>query len=341
MSKARAEARRAERTAPPPPKFTRRDDRPPRTPAEVPEHFTDTVAWVKGFKEMIAEKQIMNGDIPPLLSLWRDGREICRIFCNEVDRDEGLDCAAHSVPGFAADVMFMTVDAHGIDNRWWDEKGRNPDPHELQHLCDNEGACELGLTTDTLVIMRCTKEGARIENLHLPYHVNKRTNAVHWQPEIAYLDSARGRMEVSGYVPNALRQIMALQTSREHLYELVEAQGTTVREMIAAVDPTIADASEEELQFHEDMGTMSALATMGWGVAWSARSDEEREAVDRSMARHGLTVEGSQVKPDASAENKLMHLVGEAARLKMRKRHHEQHISEMYEAAKRRRERGE
>lgn len=276
-TKARAEARRKARKpeAEPIPAV--------EIPDIVPDDLREDVAWALGFKNFAVDANMFDtGDTPPLMSIYRDGELLLHAFAPRVDRDLGLWFLDRAVSGYSADAASLFTDAHMMDQRFFDEKGRGPDPHELQHMCDNEGACELGLTTDCIFGMHVTRaepEAARY--LSFPYHVNKATKRVHWQPDFMFLDGHDETVKLDGLIANAMREILSANDETTRAFEQLPG------------DPAYN-------RFMMDMYLTSQLTMSGFPIMWAHKSDEERELVAEVLASLGASADGREPTQEAS-----------------------------------------
>lgn len=155
------------------------------------EAFASLPLWAKGQKElkMSSAEPHEPGDIEPRVTWYRNPAEqpVALGFADAVDRDRGLQMAVIGITGFGADRVDMMFDTHVTDERFLKRYGRNPDPGELQRLCDNEGACEIGLTTDAIFCSVMWRDSDRMVTVSVPYHVDKR------RTEVEFVTDAKAR----------------------------------------------------------------------------------------------------------------------------------------------------
>lgn len=158
------------------------------------EEFATLAEWAKGQKEvaMASALPANPGDIEPRVAWYRDGQPVAFGFADAVDRDRGLQMALIGIKGFAAEKVEMLFDTHVTDERFAERYGRNPDPGELQRLCDNEGACEIGLTTDAIFGSVMWRGSERMVNVSVPYHVDKRRTEVEFVTDAKARKARRG-----------------------------------------------------------------------------------------------------------------------------------------------------
>jgi hypothetical protein len=164
-------------------------------------------------KEQLVAASSADGltDITPMLRVRRGGRDIVVAECVDVDRDQALWFLSLAVPGYAADAVFMTSDAH-MTTAPLNPRTRRPwGPHEMQRLCDNEGACATGLITDTIFVTMFARDGSSYFG-SLPYHVHKTAKKVVWvgAPEFEGTDPEDPTSFQSvGYIPDSIRAFFA------------------------------------------------------------------------------------------------------------------------------------
>lgn len=307
------------------------------------EDLRDDVTRANGFKEhLVSNSETGDADVPPQLFVRRDGRLLCIIFCKQVDRDEGLQAAQLAVPGFAADEITIALDAHGAGQAWMDRMGRHPDPGELQHVCDNEGFCELGLTTDTIYTIRMCRDGT-LDVVDSPYHVNKTAKQVHWQ-EQRFMPSVQDNFV--GIVPDGLKACFEIPLASDALTREAEKRGMERRDLVALFDPSLVEATDEEIRFHEDMAILQIMARAGFMVMWATRSKEEEEIVGNSMRAAGLggtTSDGVEIEEpslDEMTERQLEGtLMAVALQTRLRDEREASYAADKAEAARRRAQR--
>lgn len=311
-TKARAEARQAARGKGPIPQVV--------IPDVVPDDLRDDVGWALGFKNFSVDSNTFGtGDTPPIMSIYRDGALLLHAWAPQVDRDLGLWFMDRAIGGYSADAATMFTDAHMMDERFVDEKGRMPDPHEMQHLCDNEGACDLGLTTDCIFGMHITRAEPDIARyVSFPYHVNQRTRRVHWQPDVIVMDEHDADVKMEGRIAEALRQFM-------------KADHPHTQEFEQLGDPV-------HTRFMMDMYLTSMFTMMGYAVAWLPKSEQERELVAETLANLGANAGG---KEPTKAASPTMQYLATKTRMQLDDARRRNRETELAEAARRQRERGE
>lgn len=281
-------------------------------PDAIPEDLAEDTEWALTFKQYaVAENMFDVGDIPPLIAMYRDGKQLLRAFTWTIDRDIGLEFVRIGAPGFGAEAVTFTADAHMADARFVGEKGRAPDPHELQHLCDNEGACDIGLTTDALYMVNVSR-GGQCRGVSLPYHVNKRAREVHWQPDVFVMQENGPDDYMSGNIPDALK---------------------------AFINAPIAEMPEvDNSRWLADMHVLAVLTMIGYPIMWATESDEEHARNLEFLSSVGVSMDG---KPPTGQAPASMLYMAKRAEMAMRERSQATHAAELAEAARRRAERGE
>jgi hypothetical protein len=140
---------------------------------ELVEEVAILAEWARSSKDDLVARTKAgdNDDLCPMIEFRRDGEVIGMVICPDVDRDQALQACHMAVPGWSADYLVMLLDAHMADRAFQEKFGRMPDPGELQRLCDVEGACDLGLTTDCIVVLEAWRSG-RQRMTQLPYHAH-------------------------------------------------------------------------------------------------------------------------------------------------------------------------
>jgi hypothetical protein len=293
----------------------------------VPAEAQPFVDWARAYKEEKVEGTTVgqNDDIAPLLEFRRDGQVVALVFCNNVSRDEALQAASVGVPGWSVDHLVMALDAHYSDERFFKRYGRTPDPHELQELCDKEGACELGLITDALMVVEGWRSG-RLRISNVPYHVHKSARTVHWieDDRCASLDTEESKGHVEGIVPDAVRDFFSSSTLDQN----------------PELDPREfgLEPGSPEVRIHQDLAVMTVLVGAGFGVALNTPTPLHEEMLQRTLDRtHGLelhtrdgTVRRSEAKPDA------LTLLSKLTSMKLANERDRQHEAELAERDRRR-----
>lgn len=163
---------------------------------------------LKRLKEsVVADAVTFDGDddLVPMMEVHRGDDLVALITALWQDKELILGVAGLAAGGYGATRLSMVFDAHmsssGI-NPATNEQWKNG---EMQAACE-EGACDLGLITDCLVIQDVWRDGLQ-ELRSLPYHVHKDTKQVTWAalpdgiPEIA---SNRGEDVLQGYLVDVL-----------------------------------------------------------------------------------------------------------------------------------------
>jgi hypothetical protein len=268
----------------------------------VPEESKYLIEWGKGAKDARVAGASADdpGDIAPRVTWFRGDRLIAEGLADAVDRERGLQMAAIGIMGFGADRVECAFDTHMADNSFFEKYGRTPDPGELERLCENGGACEIGLITDAITIMTLTRDGSSTL-LSLANHVDiKReevefiskakakkarhadktitgsgdrwfrvTKTVHWVDEKAfYIPASDGQL--TGVIISSLRRAF---------------EGPDLMTATSAAAGDVFSLTPEQARFHVDMSTVKLLTSAGFMVMMGARSEEELEMIKHSAAR--------------------------------------------------------
>lgn len=291
---------------------------------EIPEDMLEAAAWARGIKDSKVASTTVDqiDDVASHLAIRRGGEPVAYVFCRNVNRDEGLDAFRAAVCGFGADEVDILFDAHYADKRWHDAKGRPPDPHELQHACDIDGACTLGLITDCINLMRAKRDSDRLALVSLCYHINKSARQVHWQPETPVLieDERRG---LKGIVPREMRAAFTLPT----LWDFVQ------------------DRQPDADRFSADLDATRLLTGLGFGVALNTRSDEQRAQLEEVLGRKKnvrlMDQDGTDIDLDTDQEPDEFDSLITMVRDVQERRRERVHRAELAKAASLRAARGE
>lgn len=189
-------------------------------------------------------------DVPPLIELWRDGDPLLTIFCPDVDRDMALAAIHFAIPRINADRSVSVMDAHVTNEMVNPTTGKPWAPGEMQHACDQEGACDIGTLTDCLAITDYRRDGTHAMTT-LPYHVDKDAKKVHWATDSPHHHEFNDG-EISGYVPDVIQQAFRANP-----------------ETIHALPPELPD-DELIVRALKDAYTIIELTRGGYGVAFMA-----------------------------------------------------------------------
>lgn len=265
-----------------------------------------------------------NDDLVPSVDVFRNERFLAGILAPQIDRDLALAAANIAIPGFNAEAVIVTLDAHLTQNVTHNDKGESVwtagprkghvvRQHEMQTMCDEEGACEIGLITDCLIVMRVDREGV-VEQGMLPYHVHKTARTVAWQEhapdgkaEHLYWSTAKEDQGAAGVVPEtilgAFKEEPLLDVKRavqvppekvaevreglknagfdpEHLADMIPDDGKV--EMPAFGDFGL---DREEAQIHADCAVVRILAQQQFAVGYFPQSEKAAEIFTTSMER--------------------------------------------------------
>lgn len=139
-------------------------------------------------------------DLRPLLVFSRGGQTVAIVTTPDVDKEQGLAAARLGLSGYSADEVILILDAH---MKLMQPGEDPPAPGELQRMCDQEGACELGLITDLVVVNRITRDGEQ-EMACVPYAYHGSGTVFRWSGEV---HTARGE-EIEGYITESLSDAM-------------------------------------------------------------------------------------------------------------------------------------
>lgn len=234
--------------------------------------LAETAEWARELKTNLVATTTPDqiDDICPAVAVFRDGELVARVHAWEVNRDVGLRALLAAVSGFRADYAVMVQDAH-MSSHHTKPDGTPWGPNEMQRLCDDEGACEIGYITDCLTLLgrARTETDPLVEGISLPYHVHKTARSVAWQ-EDHHTNNA-------GLLAETMHEAFAKPVpSREFM-----------RKVWTLTEGPDVDVDEHLLDLHTDLGQVRALMTFGFRVEiFFGRSDEDQEIIDASVAQH-------------------------------------------------------
>ncbi len=222
--------------------------------------------------EVVAEaRRGSNTDLQPTIDVWRDGRFLAGIVCRDVDRDQALQAVTIAVPGFGADAVILSLDAHMTSSPTNPKTGEPWGPNEMQGLCNDEGACDSGLITDCMMIQEVGRDGTWAM-LTLPYHTHASARTIAWYPEVQRMESTVEGQEIEGYVADVVR----------HAFETPDIFQIAAQEKIPG-----SDAPEARLYF--DIAIVKALLEAGFLVAYNPANEKEAAIVARQLEVHKVT----------------------------------------------------
>lgn len=236
----------------------------------------DLITRFRKLKESAVEDMEERGtdDIQPLIEVWRDGEPILFIMCPNVDRDEGLDAAYYSIRGLAADRIVMMLDAHVTKNMTNPKTGEPWGPGEMQAACDDDGACDIGLITDCLVVNDVSRDGNFTMHT-LPYHVNKDAKEVHWQQEGEHERTMKedDESKLEGLIPSVLRDAFSKPTFFEEYTKEV------------GLSPEEEGLTKVEAQAMQDSVTVFRMLAMGLAIVFTSSNQEWMELLKEGVEK--------------------------------------------------------
>lgn len=257
------------------------------------EAFAPLADWAKQQKNlrMSSAEAGDPGDIEPRVAWYRGDQPVALGFADVVDRDRGLQMAIIGIKGFGADKVEMMFDTHVVDQRFHERYGRNPDPGELQRLCDDEGACEIGLTTDAIFGSVMWRGSERLVSVSVPYHVDKRRYEVEF-PSDAKARKARrnNRMLVreNGRWFQLERRVHWMDDRIDWFDTDKEgkAGGRIVSVIRSAFEEPIISPVDTD-QTMVDHAVVAVLTTAGFAVAVPSHGDDEEALLQTRVMNLG------------------------------------------------------
>lgn len=234
------------------------------------------VDGIKKLKEhRVAEGQGVEGDddLTPMVEVFRGEDLVAMIVAPQVDRDQGLDAARMAAVGFSADKISMVLDAHVSSSPINPKTGEEWGPGEMQRACHEDGACQVGLITDTLIIIDHYRSGRHREEM-LPYHVHADDKTVHWVgadsadlPRV--IDTDNEGEGVDGIIPNAIFDAF----KEPVLFDVMKQQ----------LGLEAFHLTEEQARVHCDCAMAKILGQQGFQVALVPTSEEAVTIIQSSM----------------------------------------------------------
>lgn len=216
-------------------------------------------------------------DIGPVIQLNDEEGPVLTCFIHDVNRDHALEFIVKAVPAYGATEAYLGTDSHYTRSLTNPTTGEEWGPGGMQQACDNEGACALGLITDTISFMFAEKRG-RMQMRNRPYHIHASDQTVAWQddPE-PMMDSDEDGQHMEGLIPDVLRDAL----SRPDLLEATE--DPAVR---AAMEQTTAGLEPWEERLHRILGGTHLLAAdPRWSILLVLRNETEQDIAEESQQR--------------------------------------------------------
>lgn len=189
-----------------------------------------------------------DADLRPTVFCERSGLLVAVVEAPAVDKEAALFAARVGAQGYGADGLTIILDAH---IKLINPGEELPRPGELQRQCDEEGACDLGLISDTLIVQRLSIDGAA-QIAILPYKYHGSRTVFHWT-KFPFDESEMG---FDGYVSDCLAEALAV-ASRHDL--------ATVLRLRFGLDQCFARRRADQL-------TTMTLEGMGFTVTAARRA---------------------------------------------------------------------
>lgn len=189
------------------------------------------IDWIRSVKEgLVAEAAPdENDDVCPIVEGRRNNETKVLVTCHDVDKRQAFMASRIIASGVECDEIWLALDTHASNSRINPVTGKPWGMGEMQNLCDNEGACELGLITDAMVLMQETRDRSQAAFVQLPYHVHKTDRSVRWVTEndlIAdSMDEDNSSVRFSGLVVDEVREAFELPLLRDALLRELRERG--------------------------------------------------------------------------------------------------------------------
>jgi hypothetical protein len=220
--------------------MTKPTSQPGDDPAGLTERMLAPSAHAGWHNKEAACRRHGDRDISPQLEAWRDGNLIAAVICPEVDKTLAFTAATVAAPGFDADTLTLTFDAHVAASPINPATGQSWEPGQMQRACDEEGACDLGIITDCLLTLLVHRDGAMASWMR-KYRVDKTAGRVHWIDPVEKRTN-RSDMDLVGQFPDELRESLALPSLWPLIAPEATALGLSAAETRARLDTATAEA---------------------------------------------------------------------------------------------------
>lgn len=216
------------------------------------------------------------GDIQPTVIVERDGEVLAIAMADEVDKYKGLQAAQILHAGFDPDALIVFFDAHvakAKPGETEEEFKKRIPPGTMQKMCDEEGACDLGLITDCLICHRIDRD-LNLDFTILPYSYHGKGTTFQWKDDDFLLAAPPGETKQKGLIPEALLQIMQ---------EPVLSSQEILRKSAAKME-----FSEERQRYHTGRACLQYLGSLGFIIfdLLTARHPEwSKQGEEKDMAK--------------------------------------------------------
>jgi hypothetical protein len=233
------------------------------------------------WKESMVRKE-PKYDIPPMIEAWR-GDHLLSLMVQDVDRDEGLK-AFGLVCAMQPSVVTFTTDTHQTQSPTNPKTGERWKEHEMQNLCDNEGACDTGVLIDALMSVAMTPDG-HAAMWTSPYHIHEADRKVMWAPHeglhfeeepVVWEAGKEGVAaisggEIQGLVADRMRQ--AFSRAPE-----MNATLTLLGNLTGFTDPQLRS-------MHRDAAMLHLIDDQGWAAKYRLPRDRELADIIRRAVK--------------------------------------------------------
>lgn len=163
-----------------------------------PAHVLDdaTKAWAQKEGGVTGDDDY---DITPNVTFYRDGAQVAHFMGMRVNKYDAIAAVHLGVRLLEADEVVVSLDSHITHVMENPRTGKPWGPNEMQNLCNDEGACDTGLITDTIVTMRCAPN-APAAMINRKYHVNHTKREVHWVDPFDCMVESAEDTKLGGYM---------------------------------------------------------------------------------------------------------------------------------------------
>lgn len=149
------------------------------TLTDVPEiHMMEDAQAAWNTKEGMVERD-PKLDITPVITFYRDGEKIAIFMAARVNKHDAIAAVQIGVSMLDADEVTVSMDTHISNVTINPATGEQWKTGEMQKACDEDGACSIGIITDTILTLLLGRD-IPTSMLNRKYHVNEEKGEVHW-----------------------------------------------------------------------------------------------------------------------------------------------------------------
>jgi len=230
-------------------------------------NVSDLASWIdfaKGHKNFCLDKN-PTGDLPPTVVVERGGRVEAIVMAEQIDKNLGLHAARVLQCGFDPDAIILFCDARlrKFEKEEWkdlpEEEIKKRIKQEMKAGSmpkmaeeNKEEAERLGIT-DCIICHRIDRKG-KISMISLPYtYKDKNLQWLENDKKFGQSKEDKDEIKISGFIPDALRQIMQNPPIQNRLINLAKLQ--------------VKGFSADRMRFHVARASLFILAEQHFMVS--------------------------------------------------------------------------